>query len=312
MKLKSILIITAPVVLLFSSCLKKHNGSDVIDDNGSFITVIQDVGANSGTKVIATLATPPTETIGFLTLKTYSPRSVKPSGNVHAKLTYATPAGYDALPANGYTLASEFDIPKETGTFVIPIILNKANLDLSKNYAIQATLSTVSEGAIGTNDKTIKVTFVIKNVYDGAYTVSGFFFHPSVPRTIDPTTLSLATVNGVRSQGLFGDLGGFYFQFDVSGTNLTNWSAAGGTPGPANGGSSGFMTADNPGGTDYTTSIPLAGGVPGTAPWTSATYNNTYNAATKTFWMHYGYVTGVPGVGQNSYTRQVYEKWVKQ
>src|SRR6185369_5764303 len=182
MKLKSILIAAAPIAVLLSACLKSHNTKDVLDDSGSIITVIQDVGQNSGAKVIATLATPPTETLEFLTLKTYSPRSVKPSGNVHAKLTYATPTGYDALPANGYTLASEFDIPKETGTFVIPITLNKANLDLSKNYAIQATLSTVSEGAIGTNDKTIKVNFVIKNAYDGAYTVSGFFFHPSSPR----------------------------------------------------------------------------------------------------------------------------------
>src|SRR5438094_322199 len=134
MKLKSIIFAAAPLAVLFSSCLKANNSKDVLDDSGSIVTVIQDVGVTGGAKVIATLATPPTETLGLLTLKTYATRSVKPSGNVHAKLTYTTPSGYDALPANGYTLASEFDIPKETGTLIVPITLNKANLDLSKNY----------------------------------------------------------------------------------------------------------------------------------------------------------------------------------
>jgi hypothetical protein len=307
MKLKSILLATAPVALMFASCLKAHNSKDILDDSGSIVTVIQDVGVYGGAKVVATLATPPTETITLVTLKTYATRSVKPSGNVHAKLTYSTPAGYDALPANGYTLASEFDIPKETGTFDVPITLNKANLDLSKNYAIQVTLSTVSEGAIGANDKTVLVNFVIKNAYDANYTASGYFFHPSAPRALSPTTKHLATVNAVRVQAPLGDLGGYYFQFDISGTSITNWTAAGSTPTAP---SSGFFTADNPGGVDYSAAFAQDGVLPGTAPYVQTTYNNSYNAATQTFWMHYGY--GVGSTSQTGWSRNVYEKYVRQ
>jgi hypothetical protein len=303
MKLKTILIITAPVALLFASCLKKHNSKDVIDDNGSIVTVIQEVGMTGGQFIVATEATPPTETVGLLTLKTYATRDVKPGGNVHVKLTYVTPAGYDALPANGYTLASEFDVPKETGTLVVPITLNKVNLDLSKSYAIQATISTVSEGAIGANDKTLIIAFVIKNAYDGNYSVTGFFFHPSSPRPI-ALTKALATVGAVRSLAPLGDLGSsnYYFQFDVSGTSATNWTAYGACPVQP---SSGFFTADNPGGIVYP-----GPEYPGTAPYVQTTYNNSYNAATKTFWLHYGYGSG--STGPTGWSRNVYEKWVKQ
>ena len=68
------------------------------------------------------------------------------------------------------------------------------------------------------------------------------------------------------------------------------------------------MTQDNPGGTNYSSSAPNA---PGVAPWTSAIYNNKYDPATKTFFMHYGY-RFAPGVNQNAYNRQFYEKLVRK
>jgi hypothetical protein len=94
---------------------------------------------------------------------------------------------------------------------------------------------------------------------------------------------------------------GYYFWFDVSGTNtLTNWDC---TPQPPP--HSGFFTADNPGGLAYP-----GPELPGTAPYVQTTYNNTYNPATKTFWMHYGYGSGATGPTQ--WSRNIYEKWVRQ
>jgi hypothetical protein len=101
----------------------------------------------------------------------------------------------------------------------------------------------------------------------------------------------------------------FWFMFDVANDNtLTNWQATHATPGPGgSSGSSGFMTLDNPGNTDYSTSpVP-----PGSEPYVKTTYNNTYDPATQTFWMHYGYRAGVL-VDQTGYTRQAYEKWVRK
>ncbi len=75
--------------------------------------------------------------------------------------------------------------------------------------------------------------------------------------------------------------------------------------------SSGFMTADNPGGIDY--SDPSNGGhLPGDADFNKDIYNNTYDSTTRTFYLHYGYTNAAEGADQNSYTRQIYEKWVRK
>ena len=71
------------------------------------------------------------------------------------------------------------------------------------------------------------------------------------------------------------------------------------------------MDADNPGGIDFSSNLSSNGGhVPGDATFNSTIYNNTYDPATKTFYMHYGYVNGSVA-GESGYTRQIYEKWVK-
>src|SRR4029079_13933191 len=95
MKLRSLLTAIAPLVVLFASCLKSHNSLDVINDNGSIVTVIADVGQTGGAKVIAMNALPATETTDLLTLKVYSPGNVKPSGSVHVKLVVSNVGGYD-------------------------------------------------------------------------------------------------------------------------------------------------------------------------------------------------------------------------
>jgi len=134
----------------------------------------------------------------------------------------------------------------------------------------------------------------------GAYRDSGYFFHPSAPRVINSDKI-ITQVSINRYQLDLGDLGssGYAFQFDVDGSNnLVNWSAVGSAPvAPA----SGFMTTDNPGGFAFTVT-PL----PGTTPYTQNVYNNTYNHATKTFYLHYGYAVG--SSGQNGYSRQIYEQ----
>src|SRR5436853_3839545 len=111
MKLKSLLTAIAPMAVLFTSCLKSHNSVDVINDNGSIVTAIADVGPTGGSSVITVNAAPATEAIDLLTLRVYSPRGVKPSGPVHVKLAITNASGYDQMPASGYSLPLEYDIP---------------------------------------------------------------------------------------------------------------------------------------------------------------------------------------------------------
>src|ERR1700752_2614973 len=129
MKIKFLMIAGATIMLLLSSCLKSHNSTDVLNDNGSIATVIADVGVNGGSKVVAVNALPATEAIDFITLKVYSPRGTKPSGNVHVKLAVTNAAGYDPFPSSGYTFPLEYDIPA-SGELTVPITLNKNSLDL--------------------------------------------------------------------------------------------------------------------------------------------------------------------------------------
>jgi len=146
-------------------------------------------------------------------------------------------------------------------------------------------------------------TFSNAQNLDGSYLVNGYFFHPSASRPIATSKTIIQVGPNTYRIDVLGDLVGWGFQFTVdAGNHLTNWVATGVTP-PAP--ASGFMTADNPGGIIY-----AGPPFPGTSPWMHATYNNTYNPATHTFYMHYGYGTGA--LDQNGYNRQVYEQYTLQ
>lgn len=134
---------------------------------------------------------------------------------------------------------------------------------------------------------------------EGGYQADGYFFHPTSSRSTGAIKF-LTLISPNVYEAYLSDLGSTYtFRFSIDATNhLTGWTAGGSTPvEPA----SGFMTADNPGNFTFNTFQP------GTAGFTQSIYNNTYDPATRTFYMHYGYAIG--STGQNGYTRQVYEKW---
>lgn len=215
---------------------------------------------------------------------------------------------YDRLTADMYTVDSyTLTIPKgsKTATFMIRLNTSAFNFDLS--YALGITIKSASAGTISGNYGTGIFRVAAKNEYEADYTVTGWFFHPTAGREIDETkTLSTAGLNTCNAP--LGDLGSsdYNFDFDISGSTLTNFVATGLTP---TGAKSGFFTKDQAAASSWVNS-PLSDDSPGTSPWLHATYNNTYDAATQTFYMHYGYASG--GTGEATWTRQVYEKWVRQ
>ncbi len=206
------------------------------------------------------------------------------------------------LADSAYTLTSlKLTIKKgeRLGYATLSIIPSK--VDLSIQNALAFKIADAGGITIAENLKSVIYAIVVKNEWDGDYDVTGWFFHPSAGREIG-TVKHLSTINGIRVEGGVGDLGAT-MQFDVVNNAVTNWSSGGFT-------SSAFMTADNPGGADYSNPS-NAGFVPGDATYNKTIYNNTYDPATKTFYMHYGYRNGVVG-GQDVFTRQIYEKWVRK
>jgi hypothetical protein len=180
MKIKSLLAIIVPLAVLFSSCLKSHNSEDVIDDSGSVISKIQDVGENGGPlKFLSLDLIPSTETVDLITLQVFAPRDNKPNGNVHITLVQdpnaVTAAGYTNLPSNAYSnLVLQYDVPAG-GSVKVPITLIKTNLNLANTYGIGFKITTVSQGVISENDKAIVVGIGLKNRWDGVYMMSGTF-----------------------------------------------------------------------------------------------------------------------------------------
>ena len=221
------------------------------------------------------------------------------------------PSGFLFFPTTAYSFSTQATIKQ--GQYFVPVVLNfKPRIfDISLSYGFSVSIVDAQGVIISANYHT-QTYLVVGNPYQGAYTTTGWFFHPTSGRAIS-AIYNISAVSGTRERAPVGDLGGagFLFDFDVINNVATNWSATGSTPGPtgSGSGSSGFMSADNPGGTDY--SNPSNGGnVPGVGQWKSSIYNNTYDLATKTFYLHYGYVATVIG-GQSAYTRQIYVKMVK-
>ena len=215
----------------------------------------------------------------------------------------ANETAFDTMPSSVYSIAP-LSIPanaKEGDAKVSIDIASLLNYGTAFGLGLKITSVQGGPGSIHKESSQIVVIIRVKNKYDADYAVTGFFFHPASPRPI-AMTKHLSTVGAHTSQGDIADYS-TSFQFDIEGSSLTNWV-------PENGAASasGFMTLDNPAAYDYSE---VTSEVPGAGEWLSSTYNNTYSEeGTPTFWMHYGYKSG--GAGQETYTRQAYEKWVRQ
>jgi len=304
------------LVTIVVSCVKKDDMYKKTSDEAGRKEVVQINGADDIIQYSRDVK-PTNDTFILIDLRRYpndeaqlnQPLTVKLQLNPQLIADYdsANQTSFIELPSNSYTLLDDIsNLTFQPGEAIktIKISVNQSLLDLSLAYALGVSLTDAGGGAVNTSLSNAVYNIGVKNAYEAYYTTSGFVFHPSSPRALDDTKY-LATLGTTTCLAPLADLygSGYYFQFDVDATNaLTNWDAT-----PVAPPSSGFMTADNPGATDYSAAAPDA---PGTDPWVSSTYNNTYDPATRTFWMHYGYGGG--STNQNGFTRQFYEKWVRQ
>jgi Domain of unknown function (DUF1735) len=202
---------------------------------------------------------------------------------------------YTMVPADKYTIDGAGAVTIKAGQqFVsVNIHFNANAIDFSVDPALALKITSATGAKIASNLNVAIIPLKLRNIYEGNYNVTGFFCHPSAPRAINMQK-TLTTVTATASEGGLGDLGSS-FQFDVDGSNnLINWVPTNGTN-PA----SGFINGvDNAVGNTVPTNYPGP-------PFVHTTYNNTYDPATSTFWMHYGYNGSNP-----AYSREIYEEWV--
>jgi hypothetical protein len=309
-KISSILVLSATLLVAGTGCLKDKGfedqkyGIQVSETRG--VALIQAAKSPLSVGVERVSAA---QTIAGPVVTVEQPE--KASSDVKVKLeldnALVTAEGLTPLPAGSFTISTLDPVVKAGTTISEDVKVTfadvKTALDPSVKYGIGFKIAQADQGyQIAKNLKEVVIAVVVNNPYAGTYTVTGYFFHPTGPRAIDDVkTLSTVSPTIVRAQhsDLYDD---YLFDFSVEdGTNkLINYVPRGLTP---SGAQSGFMSMDVP----FATTAPTP---PGVAPWVHSTYNNTYDPATKTFWMHYGYGSGASS--QGGYTRQVYEKWVRK
>jgi hypothetical protein len=209
---------------------------------------------------------------------------------------------------NGYTLPDglKVTIPAGKQEGFLRIAINKPPLGFDA-YALGFEIQPGSGFVVNKDFKKIIFAFLVKNKYDGEYLRNGFYFHPNTS-VIGPYAdrVQVSTLGSIRCAAPHSIVGGWLLSFDVDqATNvLTNWGHNA-VPPPQ----SGFLTVEQAAGAAY--AWPTDPSVqPGTNGYVVSTYNNTYDPATKTFWLHYGHAVG--GNGPATWSRVIYDKLVRQ
>jgi hypothetical protein len=130
---------------------------------------------------------------------------------------------YELMPASAYSFAEDLaNITFQPGELakVIKITINKDQMDLSKQYALGLTITSV--GAGGTISKSLPSALYsigLKNKYDGTYTLYGAFYHPTESPGYDAYSVDVELhTSGPNSVKIFWPGNGYYHPALFSGT----------------------------------------------------------------------------------------------
>jgi Domain of unknown function (DUF1735) len=300
--LKNSWLVASIVVLSacsLSSCLKD---TGPVQDFGKSPALVSFQYTGSASQDMVTSVLPnPDDSVGVEVTLSVSSGTLTTPVTVTLALDPDSLATYNAVNGTSYTMLdpafyttpANMQVTIAAGQHIVPFVLHLkgSTIDYSTDPILIFKIASATGATIATNLSVIVLPIKLRNPYEGAYTVTGYFVHPSSPRALN-LNKSLSTISAIESRGLVGDLGST-FTFDVSPTNtLVNFQSAVNA-------NSGFIN-----GVDNAVGDP---NYPG-PPFVHTTYNNTYDPATGIFWMHYGY-NGVPPV---NFTREIYEEWVPQ
>jgi len=182
---------------------------------------------------------------------------------------------FDVLTSNLYTIPATVIIPKGQRTAQVVIKLKTEKFDFSMNYVLPIQIKSASTGLVSGNFGTILLAVKAKNAYDATYTATGYVYHPASPRALSKDK-ELVTVSPTVVKVELGDLGGSNYFADLTINPTTNKVTI--TP------SAGAAGAPY---TQFDTALPT----PYSPAWPNASKcNNTYDPATKTFYLRFGYL----------------------
>jgi hypothetical protein len=106
---------------------------------------------------------------------------------------------YEVLPSNLFTMESmTVTLPKGQTKLTVPITVFPDQFDLSKKYAIPLRIASASSGTLSSVYSAAIFGVVVKNRYDGIYTVESDMFDSFNAAFVEltPKTVSLRTVDG--------------------------------------------------------------------------------------------------------------------
>lgn len=171
---------------------------------------------------------------------------------------------YQVPPASMFTLVNTGGVVKITqGSNTAYLQLKFKPTDfLGGSWALGYQIGAVDKPGytISSNLNTGIVSIVVKNQYEGNYHATGYFQHPTAPRAIDQDEY-ISTINANSISKPLGDLG-VNINITINANNTVSIAPGSGTSGT-------------------TASVAAMSG--------DGTYNNTYDPATHTFWLKYGY-----------------------
>jgi hypothetical protein len=202
--MKKILIsslFVAALSFLFVGCLKDKGFDDFQYGINDPDTQPPGVGFNYGSKAKndygLDVSSAPQTVTGLTTVKMLT--GIKTKADVVVTLTNTTTASvaayntangtsYLEMPSSLYTVPATIAIPAGTPYQDFPLTISSTlTLNPNRQYAVAITISAVDGGyKIADNFKTLFLLFSIKNKYDGKYTMTGRFYHPSVEPTMNP------------------------------------------------------------------------------------------------------------------------------
>lgn len=281
---KHFLFILLSFVLFSSGCLKEKEVIEVNDNTSRVITEFTNGDSTTLNSLALTISTGLVET--DLTEVRILPRS-NATKNVEVKieLNPGLIDAYNAENGTNYGIPPSSAYAFNTHSYTLTPNAKTANVKISidpsalvgNEYALGFTITSVTDGEISVLKKDYLVELKAKNAFDGEYTATGFFYHPTLPRDIDqPKTLLTVGPTSVLCE--LGDLGGnnYFAIFDVDASNNVNISVAPGASGGPY--------------TMFTAGLPSAN--PGYTPqWPGSDQcTNVYDPVNQEFRVRYGYM----------------------
>jgi hypothetical protein len=228
MKNKNIITFIAIVAIIIASCTKTE-----VNYEANRPTIVRTPDAENEINIVARDVLPTMEEFDLLTIDRIStkPEDLNTSLTVKvAKLNtlitdYNTAHGtsYIEVPATAYTLSVDLNnIVFAPGEFIkkVKIKVDKAQLDLSKQYALGFTITEVGSGAKISILKNALFSIGVKNQYDGKYMLNGAFYHPTSSPGYDAFSVEVEMhTSGPNSVKMYvPGFGGYYHPGLFSGT----------------------------------------------------------------------------------------------